>query len=112
MSPDDKPLVWLDGELRTPPFSPEARVEAGYRLRLLQKGESLSMPHSRPMPTIGKRCYELRIKDKKATWRIVYRIDDDAILILEIFDKNTNKTPKHVIDVCRKRMKQYDRDAK
>ncbi|MBN2564066.1 MAG: type II toxin-antitoxin system RelE/ParE family toxin [Phycisphaerae bacterium] len=110
MSPGDKPLVWRSGEVKTPPFSREARVEAGYRLRLLQKGESLGLPHSRPMPSIGKRCHELRIKDAGATWRIIYRIDDDAIVILEIFDKNTNKTPTWVIDNCRRRIKQYDRD--
>ncbi len=40
----DKELVWLAGEVKTPPFSSEARIEAGYLLRLLQKGESLSMP--------------------------------------------------------------------
>jgi DNA-binding XRE family transcriptional regulator len=53
----DKPLVWLRGEVRTPPFSPEARIEAGILLRLLQGGERLGMPHSRPMPAIGCRLH-------------------------------------------------------
>jgi len=64
MSPGDKPLVWLHGEISTPPFSKAARVEAGYLPRMLQKGETLPMPHSRPMPTIGARCHELRIVDE------------------------------------------------
>jgi len=64
MSISNKPLVWLHGEVRTPPFSAEARIEAGYLLRLLQKGEKLSMPHSRQMQSIGTRCHELRIVDK------------------------------------------------
>lgn len=63
----DKPLVWLHGELKTPPFSAMARIEAGYLLRLLQKGEKLSLPHSRPMPGIGARCHELRIVDETKT---------------------------------------------
>ncbi|HZY31306.1 MAG TPA: type II toxin-antitoxin system RelE/ParE family toxin, partial [Candidatus Methylomirabilis sp.] len=50
MSPPDKPLVWLHGEIKTPPFSPPARLEAGLLLRRLQKGELLGMPHARPMP--------------------------------------------------------------
>src|SRR5687768_14290977 len=75
----DKPLVWLEGEIATPPFSDAARVETGYLLRRLQMGEKLSMPHSEPMTTIGSRCHSLRIKDGNAEWRIVYRIDDDAI---------------------------------
>jgi len=60
-------------------FSKEARIEAGLLLRRLQMGEILSMPHSRPMPSIGKSCHELRIKDKDKTWRIIYHIADDVI---------------------------------
>jgi hypothetical protein len=48
MSPKDKPLVWLHGHIKTPPMSQEARIEAGYLLRRLQRGDKLSMPHSRP----------------------------------------------------------------
>lgn len=70
MTSDDKPLVWLEGEIKTPPFSQKARIEAGFLLRLLQKGESLGMPHSRPMPSVGRRCHELRIRDKDNNWRI------------------------------------------
>lgn len=29
----DKPLIWLRGEIKTPPLSAEARIEAGYLLR-------------------------------------------------------------------------------
>jgi len=100
MSPQDKPLVWLHGEITTPPFSQNARIEAGYLLRQLQKGMKLALPYSRPMPTIGTRCHELRINDENVTWRIVYRVYPDSILILEVFDKKTNKTPKSVINVC------------
>lgn len=108
MSIRDKPLVWLHGEIKTPPFSALARIEAGYVLRLLQKGDKLSLPHSRPMPNIGARCHELRIVDGEKNWRIVYRIDIDAIIILEVFLKKTQETPKYVIDNCKRRIKQYD----
>ncbi len=104
----DKPLVWLHGEVKTPPFSVGARLEAGILLRKLQQGEKLSMPHSRPMPSIGRRCHELRIDDENATWRIIYRTDSDAIVILEVFDKKTNKTSKQVVDSCKQRIKNYD----
>ena len=105
---NDKPLVWLSGEVKTPPFSSEARIEAGFWLRQLQKGESLCLPHSRPIPSIGFRCHELRINDADKTWRIVYRIDEDAIIILDVFAKKTNQTPKSVIERCQKRLKLYD----
>lgn len=108
VSDEDKPLVWLRAEVKTPPFSREARIEAGTLLRRLQRGENIGLPHSRPMPTIGKRCHELRITDKVATWRIMYRIDSDAVIISEVFSKKSRKTPKGVIDKCKGRFKQYD----
>ena len=108
VSPSDKPLVWLHGEIKTPPFSQAARVEAGYLLRRLQKGEMLGMPHSRPMPSIGPRCHELRINDAGATWRIVHRIDSDAIVILEVFSKKTSKTARAIIETCKRRLKEYE----
>jgi phage-related protein len=112
MSSSDKPLAWLHGEVRSPPFSDNARLEAGFLLRRLQQGEKLAMPQSRPMPSIGTRCHELRINDENLTWRIVYRIDSDAIVILEVFDKKTNQTPKRVIDTCKDRIREYNRESK
>ena len=41
MSSNDKPLVWLHGEVQTPPFSKTARLEAGYLLRALRGGERI-----------------------------------------------------------------------
>jgi phage-related protein len=104
----DKPLAWLHGEVKTPPLSREARIETGFFLRRLQRGERLQMPQSRPMPSIGARCHELRINDADATWRLIYRIDPDAIVISEVFAKKTRKTPKEVIQACKRRMKEYD----
>lgn len=104
-----KPLVWLSGEVKTPPFSSEARLEAGFLLRKLQDGENLSLPFSRPMPSIGSRCHELRITDAGKIWRLIYRIDDDAILILDVFNKTTNRTPLQVIKNCKKRLERYDK---
>ena len=94
----DKPLVWLEGEIKTPPFSKEARLQAGMLLRRLQEGGALSLPDSKPLPGIGARCHELRIIDRGHNWRIVYRTDRDAIVIGEVFDKKTRKTPHEVID--------------
>jgi phage-related protein len=108
----DKPLLWLHGEVKTPPFSQEGRIEAGMLLRRLQQGEKLSLPHSRPMPVIGPRCHELRIPDQDVTWRIVYRVDSDVVVIAEVFAKKTSTTPQHVIDVCKERLRKYDKAAK
>ncbi len=109
MSPKDKPLVWLEGELRTPPLSSAARIEAGYLLRRLQAGGKIGLPHSRPMPDIGKGCHELRIVDETASWRIFYAIDPIAIVILGVEQKKTQATPKHTIDTCRRRIAEFRR---
>ena len=104
----DKPLVWLRGEVKTPPFSAAALLEVGMLLRRLQAGEKLSMPHSRPMASISPRCHELRVVDEEKTWRIVYRIDPDAIVIADVFPKTTQQTPARVIANCRRRLRLYD----
>ncbi len=112
MDDRDKPLVWLHGQVKTPPFSASARLEAGLLLRSLQRGVKLTMPHSRTMPTIGARCHELRVVDANKTWRIIYRTDPDAIVVAEVFQKTTDKTPKPVIDVCKDRLRHYDNACK
>jgi phage-related protein len=107
MSKRRKPLVWLHGEVRTPPFSAEARIEAGVLMRHLQEGINIALPHSRPMPGIGRGCHELRIPDENRTWRIVYYVDTVAIVILEVFAKTTSQMPQTVIDVCKARLQRY-----
>ena len=111
MSPYDKPLVWLHGDIQSPPFSDEARREAGFLLRHLQSGELLTMPQSRPMPRIGRRCHELRIRDQDHVWRIIYRLDADAVIIAEVFSKTATATPKEVVDNCKTRLRRYDEVA-
>ena len=108
MNGADQPLVWLEGEIKTPPFSVQARIEAGTFLRRLQQGENIAMPHSRPMPSIGARCHELRVRDEDQNWRIMVRLDSDAIVIVEVFAKKTAATPKKVIDGCKARLRAYD----
>ena len=103
----DKPLVWLHGEIKTPPFSKAARIEAGFLLRRLQQGELLALPHSRPMPVIGGQCHELRINDADATWRIVYYGAADAVVLLDVFAKKTGTTPKTTISACHRRLAAY-----
>ena len=70
------------------------------------------MPHVRPMPGIGRRCYELRIGDAGKTWRIIYRLDQDAVVVADVFAKNTRATPRRVIEECQRRLGAYDRASR
>jgi phage-related protein len=106
----DRPLLWLHGEIRSPPFSTDARVEAGELLRRLQRHETLTLPHSRPMPIVGPGCHELRIVDVGVSWRIVYHVRLDAVVILAVFAKKTRRTPIRQIEASRDRLRRYLRD--
>ena len=103
-----KPLVILGEKIKSPPFSAEARLEAGVLLGMLQEGLPVSMPQARTMPSIGRRCLELRIKDENAEWRILCRVDPDLILLVHAFSKKPEQTPKNVIELCKQRLKRYD----
>ena len=106
----DKPLVWLHGQVKTPPFSRDARIEAGVLLRRLQRGEGLALPHSRPMTSIGRGCHELRIPDVNRNSRIAYHAD--AIVILDVFSKSTRRPPRAVIEQCKARLRSYAEAAR
>ena len=108
MTANRKPVIWIHGELKTPPMSSVVRSEAGYLLSLVQEGDNLPMPQSRPMPDIGKRCHELRVGDGTTDWRVIYRVDPAAVLVVDIFEKKSRTTPKRVIDACRARLSRYD----
>lgn len=106
-----KPAIWLHGEVRSPPFTAIGRREAGAQLARVQDGERIEFPTSRPMPSIGPRCHELRIRDAGHNWRIVYRTDPDAILVVDVFPKTTERTPDRVIARCQRRLSIYDAAA-
>lgn len=106
--PGRKLLAWLHGEVKTPPFTAEGRREAGYLLGLLQAGEALGMPQAEPLPVVGPRCGVLRVRDAGHHWRIMYRVDSNAVLVLDVYAKKTRRIPEEVIGRCRKRLKEYD----
>lgn len=85
---------------------PDRKPDSGFAN--CSKGIHSVCPHSRPMPVVGPRCHELRVRDAGATWRIVYRVDADAIVIAAVFSKKTRTTPKAVIATCKQRLRSYD----
>lgn len=95
-------------DIRTPPMSEASRREAGYLVGRLQDGATLGMPHARPMPSVGPRCLELRIPDANVTWRVMCRVDDDAVVVIRSFAKKTGKTPQSEIKLCQQRLAAYD----
>ncbi len=99
-----KPIVWLPRETSPPPFSPRARIRVGELLRSLQVGEAVPPPDSRPMPQVGWRCHELRVPDAWHMWRIVYALEPEAVVLLDIFSRATSTTSAVVVERCRWRL--------
>jgi phage-related protein len=109
--PGEKPIVWLKGEIKTPPFSAAVRREAGDLLGSLQQGRFVEFPRARPMPALGPGCLELRVNDESHQWRIVACVTSDAVIILEVFAKKSARTPMSVLSNCKRRLSAYRRDC-
>jgi phage-related protein len=62
------------------------------------------------MPAIAPRCHELRVADRATgkSWRIIYRVDSDAIVIAGVFAKKARTTPKAAISRAARRLRRYD----
>jgi|SRR5579883_317540 len=110
MATSRKQIRWLHEHIVVPPFTEEGQYEAGTLLRLLQEGEAIGMPSARAMPTIGSRCGELRVRDAGHNWRIVYRADDDFIVVVDIYAKTSTQSQDRSIERCRERLARYDAD--
>lgn len=103
-----KPIFWLGGVIKTPPFTEKGRKEAGAHLGLLQDGELLGMPYSRPLPIVGARCHELRVKDESHEWRIVCRIDPTFIIVANIFAKKGKSMQQREFVKAKKALAVFD----
>ena len=85
----------------------ELRTKIGEALRDVQKGISLALPLSRPMPSVAVGVHELRIKDDNAAVRVFYFVKlPEAVVIFHGFQKKTQKTPKREIEIGQKRLKE------
>jgi phage-related protein len=66
------------------------------------------MPKAEFLPIVGKRCGAIRVRDAQHNWRIMYRVDETVVLIVDVYDKKTRRIPDEVIDRCKQRLKRYD----
>jgi phage-related protein len=86
-------------------FTPTARNEAGYQLDKVQHG--LEPDDFKPMPTVGKGVWELRITDEAGQFRVIYIAKlKDAIHVLHCFKKKSQKTAQKDLDISNKRLRE------
>jgi phage-related protein len=85
----------------------ETKIEIGTLLMMLQQGQILGEPQSKPIKSIHAKAHELRVKDKKGAYRVIYVLSiKDQILIPHAFTKKTQKTPQKEIELSIKRLKE------
>ena len=85
-------------------FPESARSDAGYALREVQKGNEPS--DWKPMSSIGSGVKEIRIKDAKGIFRVIYVLKYlDRVNVLHAFQKKTQKTAKQDIELAKQRLK-------
>jgi phage-related protein len=84
----------------------DVREDLADAIARLERGHTLSMPLSRPMPSIGPGVHELRLKDRSGIYRVIYYLAGaGSIWFVHAFQKKTEKTSPHDIDVARERLK-------
>lgn len=85
-------------------FPEAARQDLGEELLNVQYG---AMPKDwKPMPSVGKGVSEIRIKCADGAFRAIYVAKfEEAIYVLHAFQKKTQKTSGHDIDIAKSRLK-------
>ena len=83
-------------------FPEEARQDVGYQLDRVQRG--LAPNDSKPMPTVGPGVEEIRVWEDSGTYRVIYTARmADAVYVLHAFQKKTQATPKHDLELAKQR---------
>lgn len=105
-----KPIRFIGDSLkRLREFPEEARQDAGYQLDKVQRGEQPD--DFKPMPSIGKGVEEIRIWYDSGTFRVIYTARMKAeVVVLHAFQKKTQTTSKHDIELARTRWAQLTKE--
>jgi phage-related protein/predicted XRE-type DNA-binding protein len=73
----------------------------------LEEGHRLSMPLSRPMPSIGSGVHELRLRERSGVYRVIYvLLSKGSVALLHAFKKTTEATTRHDVEIARARLKE------
>ena len=90
-------------------FPRDARRECGRELDRVQRG--LMPSDFKPMLSVGKGVYEIRVH-VLGEWRVLYVArHGDAVYVLHAFHKKSLKTAKSDIDLAIRRYKQMENEA-
>lgn len=105
-------VVWNENTLNeVKSFPDDVKKSLGYLIYKLQRGDKLSAPHSKSMPSLNKGCHELRVREKDGIYRVFYYLKiEGRIFIFHAFQKKTQKTPQKEISLGKKNLKEMLHD--
>ena len=85
-----------------------ARQNVGYQIDRVQNGEQPD--DFKPMPSVGHGVEEIRVWDSAGTYRVIYAARrPEAVYVLHVFQKTSQHTSQHDIDLAKKRFAEIPR---
>ena len=88
-------------------FPERAKKEAGSQLYRVQLG--LEPANWKPMTSIGPGVREIRIRDSKGAFRVIYLAQrKNFVFVLHCFQKKTQKTERRNLALAIQRLKEID----
>jgi phage-related protein len=104
-----KPVVFLgDSRARLRRFPDGPRGDAGFQLRMVQRG--LDPQDWKPMNSIGQGVREIRVRDSTGAFRVIYVANfAEAIYVLHAFQKKSQRTTRHDLAVAALRFRELKR---
>ena len=100
-------IVYFNEKVKKQTDAFPAGIRASYRRILgmmIQYGPNLHLPYTKSM---SGGLWEIRAKGKEGIARAFYAtVVENQIVILHSFIKKSQKTPKHELDLARKRLKE------
>jgi len=99
-----KTITWMGTSRKDiTKFPDSAKKVAGTELMRLQSG--MQPTNSRPMKSIGRGVFEIKIRVSAGAYRVMYVTRTrDSIVVLHCFEKKSQRTSKADIDIATRRL--------
>ncbi|MGA1652331.1 MAG: type II toxin-antitoxin system RelE/ParE family toxin [Burkholderiaceae bacterium] len=92
-------------------FPELAKREAGYQIDRVQNG--LEPDDFKPMATVGKSVYEIRVQEPSGAFRVIYIAKlEQFVYVLHCFQKKTQRTSKKDIDLAKSRFRELEKEIR
>jgi phage-related protein len=92
-------------------FPEAAKHESGYQIDRVQHG--LEPDSFKPMTSIGKSVYEIRVQDPSGAFRVIYIAKfEQCVYVLHCFQKKTQKTAQKDLNLAKNRLSELRKELR